>query len=591
MKPTVTPGKVAMPLAPHHGPDPVAEWRTVVDVLRWRATNQPDRRAYRFLLDGELREASFTYGDLDRRARTIAATLQSVGDRGDRVLLAYPPGPEFVAAYFGCLYAGFVAVVVAPPHPARVPQFLDKAARIASDARPRAALTTAAILDQLAVAEAAEPAWRGVRWLTTDPNPEGPAPEWQDPAVTGDDLAFLQYTSGSTADPKGVMVSHGNLVANLRLIRVCFGDSPEWESVIWLPPYHDMGLIGGILAPLFIGSPVSLMPPLAFVQRPRRWLQAISRLGARVSGGPNFAYDLCVRKITPEQRDRLDLSGWRVAFNGAEPIHPETIERFAAYFEPCGFRPEAFMPCYGLAEATLLVSATALGATPRILALRRRDLEQHRAAPCKGDDGDACTQVASGHPVVRTVIVDPEALTPCPADGIGEIWVSGPSIAKGYWDHPDESACTFGGRLCGTVEGSFLRTGDLGFLHDGELFVTGRLKDLVIIDGANHAPQDIERTVAACHEALEGTDVAAFSVETAGREELVVVAAVPSTRADGEAVRRAIRSAVSGCHDLRIHDLVLVKAGGVPKTSSGKIRRSACRTLYLAGTLETWRSA
>lgn len=559
---------------------------TLADILRWRATHQRDRLAYRFLLDGESREVSLTHGDLDQRARAIAAALTSLGAAGERALLVYPPGLDFICAWFGCAYAAAVAVVVHPPHPARVQPFLSRVAGIAHDARPAVALTTSAILDGLPAA-ALTGDLRAARWLATDGELEEPASEWPN-RVTGEDLAFLQYTSGSTTEPKGVMVTHGNLMHNLCAIQDSFCQSSDKGYVSWLPPYHDMGLIGGILAPLCAGSPVTLMPPAAFVQRPRRWLWAITRFKGAVSGGPNFAYDLCVRKITPEQRAGLDLSSWRVAFNGAEPVNATTMREFAEHFAPCGFAAEAFTPCYGLAESTLLVSANTAAAPPRIQALRQSNLERHQVVPCAGEAGDARALVSCGRPAATVALVDPEALRRCPPGQVGEIWVSGPSVARGYWQQPAETERTFHARLPGE-DGTFLRTGDLGFMLDGELFVTGRLKDLIIVDGNNHYPQDIEQTAGHSHQALESSDCAAFAVEVDGTEALVLVAAVRSAPGrDGEGIKRAIRTAVSEQHALRVHDVMLVRTGSIPRTASGKIRRGACRASYLARTLAAW---
>ncbi len=563
---------------------------TLAQLLRWRATHQADQLGYRFLRDGEAQEDCLTYGDLDRRASAIAVLLQDFGATGERVLLVYPPGLEFICAWFGCAYAGAAPVVAHPPHPARMALFLSRTAAIVDDAQPVAALTTAAILERLPLPAARPAGLRALRWHATDADLE-PAPAPADPPVSDDRLAFLQYTSGSTTAPRGVMVTHDNLMHNLRAIRESFWRSSDAGSVSWLPPYHDMGLIGGILGPLYVGAPVTLLPPLAFVQRPRRWLQAITRFKAAVSGGPNFAYDLCVRRLTPEQCAGFDLSSWRVAFNGAEPVNAGTLRAFAARFAPYGFEPRAFKPCYGLAESTLLVSAGEPAISPRIQSVRQGELERHRVVPCADDAGDACALVSCGRPLARTVIVDPESLRVCAAGQVGEIWVSGGSVAAGYWNHPGGTEQSFRARPVGAddEDGPFLRTGDLGFLLDGELFVTGRLKDLIIIDGTNHYPQDIERTVGGCHPALDGADCVAFSLDGAEGERLIVVVALQSaTRLPLEELRRAIRTAVSEQHDLRVHDLAWIRRGGIPKTSSGKVRRHACRAAYRAGTLDMW---
>jgi acyl-CoA synthetase (AMP-forming)/AMP-acid ligase II len=569
-------------------PRAVPSFGTLVDAARWRAAHQPERLAYRFLPSGEPPDAILTYGELDRRARIVASLLQAGGRCQERVLVVCPPGLEFVVAYFGCLYAGAVAVVLPPPVQSRLPLFLARLAGVCRDATPAVALTTARTFDMLRphLVPAQDPV--PLRWLAVDDLPDADPSNWRDPEASGSDLAFLQYTSGSTTEPKGVMVSHGNLIANIRAIERSFAQPPETESVCWLPPHHDMGLIGGILAPLYLGTAATLMPSVAFVQRPARWLQAIARYGASASGGPNFAYDLCLRRVTPEQCSALDLHTWVVAFTGAEPVRAETLRAFAERFGPCGFRPAAFKPCYGLAEATLLVAAAPGRAAPTVRRFRADELARHRAVPAVEDDAAGATLVSSGRPTAPVAIVNPESGTACDPGQVGEIWVSGPSVALGYWNRPEESAATFGQTLAGRGE-AFLRTGDLGFLLDDELFVTGRIKDLIIIDGANHYPQDLERTVASCHPALGPEACAAFSIEVAGREELVVVVS-PARRAEtavGE-LQRAIRHAITAHHDLRAHDVVLVKAGGIPRTTSGKIRRSACRRGYLAGTLDLW---
>jgi acyl-CoA synthetase (AMP-forming)/AMP-acid ligase II len=571
------------------GVRPGPPFGTLVDALRWRGEHQSDRVAYRFLPDGESGDVALTYGRLDQRARAIAGLLQSLQHRGDRALLVYPPGLEFITAYVGCLYAGTVAVIVAPPNPSRLPQFLGRLGGICRDATPSLVLTTPAVRDLLRPHVARGPAPDPARWLAQQDLAETPGSAWSTVEFSGSDLAFLQYTSGSTTEPKGVMVSHGNLIHNLRAIEDAFAQPPGTESVCWLPPQHDMGLIGGILAPLYLGTAATLLSPVAFVQRPIRWLQAISRYRATVSGGPNFAYAHCLRRITPEQRSTLDLSNWEVAFCGAEPISVRTLREFEECFAPCGFRSTAFKPCYGLAEATLLVSAAPGRTRAVVWSFRQADLARHQAVSCADGDEEGTPLPSSGRPVEEVIIVDPESCTECAPGRLGEIWASGPSVALGYWNRPGETAAAFLGRVKGRGE-SFLRTGDLGFLLEGELFVTGRIKDLIIIDGANHYPQDIEHTVVACHPVLESAECAAFSVQLAGREELVVVVS-PGRRAEVSLreLHHAIRTAVVQQHDLRLYEIVLVQTGRIPRTTSGKIRRGTCRSDYLAGTLDPWR--
>jgi acyl-CoA synthetase (AMP-forming)/AMP-acid ligase II len=392
------------------------------------------------------------------------------------------------------------------------------------------------------------------------------------------------------------MVSHGNLLHNSALIHQSFADTPNSQGVTWLPSYHDMGLIGGVLQPLYVGAPMILMPAVMFMQKPFRWLEAISRFKATTSGGPNFAYDLCIRKITPEQRASLDLSSWEVAFTGAEPVRAQTLEDFAATFESCGFRKEAFHPCYGMAETTLIVSGGLKTAPPIIRPVDGVALEQNKVVAATSTQENIRTIVGCGQSWLdqKILIVDPESLIPCSANQVGEIWVSGPSIAQGYWNRPEETQQSFHAYLADTGEGPFLRTGDLGFLQDGELFVTGRIKDVIIIRGQNHYPQDIELTVEKSHPALRTGCGAAFTVEVKGSERLVVVQEVERSylrKLDMNEVVGNIRASVAAEHALQLYATVLVKTGSIPKTSSGKIQRHACRSGFLAGTLnvvEDW---
>ncbi len=431
----------------------------------------------------------------------------------------------------------------------------------------------------------------------------GDADAWRAPKTDADDLVFLQYTSGSTQTPKGVMVSHGNLLHNSEVMRRLFRHGPDSCGVIWLPPFHDMGLIGGLLQPLYAGFPVVLMTPGAFIQRPRRWLEAVSRYRATTSGGPNFAFELCVERVTAGTKPAagLDLGSWRVAVTGSEPIRAETLERFSRAFAPAGFRREAFFPSYGLAEATLLVSRRLLrrgdaGSVGRFSARRfgagtPPGCPRRRPTTPGGKDLVSCGAVA---PDEEVVIADPETRRRCGAGEVGEIWVRGPSVAHGYWNRPEETAAAFHARL-DDGGGPFLRTGDLGFLRGGELFVAGRIRDLIIIRGANVYPQDVERTVGACHPSLRPDGAAAFAVEADGEERLVVVQEVEALAPDDAAeVLAAVRHAVADAHQLQAYAVVLVRAGRIPRTTSGKIQRTACRTEFqedgLAGVLASWRA-
>jgi amino acid adenylation domain-containing protein len=553
----------------------------LVEAARRQAQQRPERTAFRFLANGEQEQDALTYSELDRRARSIAAQLQALKLRGERALLLYPQGLEFIAAFFGCLYAGVAAVPAYPPRPRREDPRLRSIAR---DARPAVVLTTSALLAGAAQLIERAPELAETRWLATDAVPADGS--WDGQGPRPEDLAFLQYTSGSTASPKGVMVSHGNLVHNERMIQAAFGQDEESVVVGWLPLYHDMGLIGNVLQPLWTGGTCVLMAPAAFLQRPRRWLEAISRYRATTSGGPDFSYDLCVRRIGPDEREGLDLASWRVAFNGAEPVRAGSLERFAEAFAPCGFRRAAFFPCYGLAEATLLATGGGVGQGAQIAAFSAASLEQHAPQEAGGDE-PARALVGCGKPWLeqKLLIVDPESAAACPPDRVGEVWISGPSVAQGYWGQPEISEQTFRA-VCAGEPGQFLRTGDLGFVHGGELFVTGRLKDLIILRGRNHYPQDLELTAERAHAALRPGG-AAFSVEAGGEERLVLVLEVERhAKAAPAEIAAAVRQAVAGEHEVPVHEVVLVTAGGVPKTSSGKVQRRLCRTLYLEDRLD-----
>ncbi|WP_437290235.1 amino acid adenylation domain-containing protein [Sorangium sp. So ce406] len=564
---------------------------TLVDLLRSRAEAQGDALAFRFLTTGDVDGGAeeWTYRDLHARATAIAASLQAAGGAGERALLLYAPGLDFIAAFMGCVYAGVVAVPTYPPNPAQMDRTLPRLRAIARDAGARFVLSTAQIAFMAEALGQQAPELAELRWIATDAIDPGAASAWRAPAISGETLAFLQYTSGSTGHPKGVMVSHANVMANERAILAGFEHDAGSSGVGWLPLFHDMGLIGKVLQPIFVGFPCTLMSPLAFLERPIRWLQAISRFRATTSGGPNFAYDLCARKATREDLAALDLRSWTVAFNGAEPVRAETLDRFAATFAPCGFRREAFYPCYGLAEATLLVSGGLRAAPPACVSVDAGALARGVSLEVDPAAAGARRLVSSGAPRSRVAIVSPEG-GERRADGeIGEIWVAGPSVAGGYWGRAEETARTFGARLEGDDAGPYLRTGDLGFLSGGELFVTGRIKDLIVIRGRNLYPDDIERTVEAAHPRVRPGCAAAFSIEVGGEERLAVAAEL-DTRGGGEAppdVVEALRSAIAREHDVQPHAVVLLRPRTIPKTSSGKIQRHACAQGFRDGTLET----
>lgn len=567
---------------------PLPHIQTFDELLRWRAQTHPERRLYTFLANGEDEEGSITFGELDRRARAVAAQLQSQIEVGARALLLYPPGIEYIVGFFGCLYAGVVAVPAYPPDPARLSRTLPRLQTIAADAQASLILTITPILQMAQFLFAQAPDLAARQWLATDGLDETLADTWKPGTRGSDTLAFLQYTSGSTQTPKGVMLNHRNLLHNAAHAGDMMELTPESRLVSWLPPYHDMGLIGMILQPVYRGFPAVLMSPVDFLKAPLRWLRAVTQYQATVTGGPNFAYDLCVRKFNPDREPApLDLSHLRVLFNGAEPIRPDTLENFSATFSPYGFRREAFYPCYGLAEGTLIASGVRVAEPPAMLAVNKTALAQGRVV--LDEEGDRVIRLAgSGHSLSgqTLMIVDPDSQTVASPGQIGEIWVSGPSVAQGYWNRPQETAASFAACLADTGDGPFLRTGDLGFLHEGELYVTGRRKDLVIIHGQNHYPQDIEWTAERCHPALRPGCGAAFSVDVGGTERLVVVQEVnPLHDSEYEAVMQRMRQAVNESHELQLYGIVLIEPRAMLKTSSGKVQRFACRQAFLEGSL------
>ena len=559
---------------------------SLVHLLETRAADRPKQLAYTFLRDGEVEEAHLSYGELARKARAVGAWLQERNLQNRHVLLLYPPSLEYIVAFWGCLYAGAVAV---PAYPPRRNRHLDRLQTIAADAQAQIALTTSSIRERIQSSLTEAPALSELTWGVTEELNEQLADSWRTPQLNHSSIAFLQYTSGSTSTPKGVMVTHGGLLHNEELIREAFHQSEHSVIVGWLPLYHDMGLIGNVLQPLYLGARCILMSPLAFLQQPSRWLRAISRYRGTTSGGPNFAYDLCSQKISEEERDLLDLSSWTVAFNGAEPVRAETLQRFVDFFEPCGFKREAFYPCYGLAEATLFVSGARVKPQPTIKSMQRTALERGFAVadqePVEHDPvflvGCGASQ---GEPQI--VVANPATLASCAPGEVGEVWISGPSVAAGYWNRPEETANVFQAYLSESGAGPYLRSGDLGFLQSDELFVTGRIKDLIIIRGRNLYPHDLERTVEKSHPSLRAGGGAAFSIDNGGEERLVIVHEIGRhVSSSYDEVIGAIRQSLAEEHEVQPHGVALVATGAVPKTSSGKTQRSACREMFLSSTL------
>ena len=554
---------------------------SLLDSLSEWAALRADGVAYRFLETGDVDGASatITFGQLGERARAIGGWLQEHGYAGSRALLLYPAGLEFVSGYMGCLFGGVVAVPCAAPHPANFERELQRLKRLIADAAPDVVLSSEPFLSAVRSMASEVPELAALTWVATADIPDQAQEAWRRPELGSSSVAFLQYTSGSTSAPRGVMVSHGNLMDQQRMLATCLGHTPGCLAslpgdliVSWLPVFHDLGLIANVLHALYLGQTAVMFPPEHFVQRPDRWLRAISRYRAHTAGGPNFAFELCVRRATPELVESLDLDPWLSAFNCAEPVRASTIRRFAEVFGPAGFRRTAFYPSYGLAEATLAVTGGDPEGEPRII-------------PAPGGGGRELVSVGRARPGVSLVVVDPETGAPRAGGEVGEIWIAGASVALGYWNDPAATAAVFDARLPDGRTG-YLRTGDLGFLRDGELYVTGRAKDLMIVDGRNHYPQDLELTAELAHPAVRPGCIAAFSVDGGDAERAVIVAEVaPKRMPDPREVEAAIRRAIDAEHGLALRSIALIMPRTIFKTSSGKIQRAATRKAYLEGTL------
>jgi acyl-CoA synthetase (AMP-forming)/AMP-acid ligase II len=572
----------------------------LADLLDRNVREQPQRLAYGFLLGAQQNVVSLSYAELDSRAKAISAALHGVGKSGDRALLLFPPTLEFAVAFWGCVYAGVVAVPVKPPHSA---QNAVSVAAIMRDSGANIILTTAELLPRAHALLAPLHDRNLIAWLATD------ATGFADGRLTMaraqsdtpiHEVAYLQYTSGSTGRPRGVITTHANVIHNLQDLQRSLEFTRASVSVTWLPHFHDMGLVFGLLEPMLAGCSCFMMHPLSFLQRPARWLHAMSRHGGTHTAAPNFAYELCVSRVSEQERAGLDLLNWKVAAIGAEPIRAETLDRFAASYKAFGFSANAFCAGYGLAEATLKVTSDRGTGTPSTVFVDRRALEAGHAIYSASDTpAGARRLVGCGVPGVgtRVLIVEPDTRRRCASDGVGEIWLSGPAIAAGYWGQPTESEFTFGARLDAAdvdtedtwLGEPFLRTGDLGFVRGEELFVTGRIKDLIIVRGQNHYPEDIEWTAGWAHPALTPGGCAAFAVEIGAQEVVVLALEISNTSfAQAEAIRAEVRAAVAREHQLELHDLILVRRGALPKTTSSKLQRHACREAYLTERLDAW---
>lgn len=562
---------------------------TLVELLRHRARTSPDRQAYRWIPEGDGSPTGVTDALLDERARAIAATLQGLGLSGQRVLLLYPPGLEYIAAYFGCLYAGVTAVPAYPPRPNKTSPRLSA---IVKDVQATAALTVASIHQKMQPRLPEQPDLAALRWIETDSDGAlAPASAWVPPSITPQTVAFLQYTSGTTGEPRGVRVTHANLFANAQLIADGFDIHRGDHSVFWLPIYHDMGLIGGVLEPLWLGATTTLMPPAAFLQSPYRWLRAISELKATVSGGPDMAYELCARQVTAEQKATLDLSCWELAFTGAEPIRPQTLQRFTDAFASCGFRRESFYATWGGAEMTLMVTGTRRAEGIRLRTFERAGLWEGRAREVPAGSDGAVTLASLGRTLGTQVltVVDPQTHVELADGSVGELWLQGPCVADGYHNRPEETAHNFGARVQGR-DGTWLRTEDLGFRVDGEAYYVSRMKDVLQLPQGVRYPQEVEQVVESVDPVFRAGFGAAFVRDGA----LVVVFEQERHRkVDFAELGPRVAEALKTRLGVTLSALVMLRTLGIPKTSSGKIQRRATQAAWAGGTLPVlleWRS-
>lgn len=570
---------------------------SIAEILQQRAIATPQSLAYIFLENGENKEQKLTYQELDRQARAIAAQLQNIVKSGDRALLIYSYAAvlDFIAAFMGCLYAGVVAV---PCHPPMNSLTTNEISTRLIDAQAAIILSNTRLLEKLRekLGTLNNRVQLNPHYLDTAKISINSLPTYQLPNLQSEDLAFLQYTSGSTGEPKGVMISHACLLQNQEMLRLAFGHNQHSVGVGWLPIFHDMGLIGNVIQPIYLGITCVLMSPISFIQKPLRWLQAISKYQATTSGAPNFAYELLCDRVKDSQLKQLDLRNWQVAFCGAEPVQASTLERFAHKFAVCGFQPNAFYPCYGMAEATLMITGGDYQQQPLIKYVDKAALETNQLVFSDRNSPQNTALVSAGHTWLdgKLVIVNPETRQPCQPNQIGEIWFSSSSTGLGYWQQPELTAATFQAGFKQQVkqqisEQHFLRTGDLGFISDQQLFITGRLHDVLVLWGLNYYPQQIEQTVANSHPALKANHGIAFTNKVAGQNRLIIVQEIERTHRKSFILKdivESIRWNIFQQQFLDVETIVLLKPGGLPKTSSGKVQRSKCQAKYQAEDLE-----
>jgi acyl-CoA synthetase (AMP-forming)/AMP-acid ligase II len=563
------------------------------DLFELRCRQQPDELAYASIRDNLEIERQLTYAQLEHTVRSLAVQLTREVPPGTRALLLYQQGLDAACAFWACACAGLVPVPAPAPDPIRWKYSLPRLRSIIENAQISLALTTSSITalsSELSITDETRP----ITWMATD-QPYDSVDSIELPWPHSTTLAYLQYTSGSTATPRGVMISHGNVLAHCRALNLAGETSDSSRSLCWLPYFHDYGLLHGIIAPFYAGIPAYLMSPITFLRRPLRWLEAVSRFAITHSGGPNFSYEACLRAVRQQEEWCADLSTWTVASCGAEPIHPDTVEQFIDTFAPRGFRRTAFAPAYGLAEATLLVTLKRTGAEPSFLHVEADALANSVVKASPASERGTRTLVGCGEPLEETHvrIVNPTTHAECPPGVVGEVWLAGAGIGAGYWGRPEETDATFKATLAGSGEGPYLRTGDLGFLHRGELFLTGRLKDLIIVRGRNYYPHDLEWSAQQAHPGLRRGYGAAFSIDGKTGERVVLVHEIERQvpESDLMEVVSCIRRALADEYELEIHTVVLIKSGTIPRTSSGKIQRGACRAAFESGQLAVVRAS
>jgi len=557
----------------------------IVNRLIELARSKPDRICYTFLTGIHGDEEQISYGELDLAARSLASHFRLYSHEHDLAVLLYQPGLDFIKAFFACLYAGIVAI------PVNSPQRRNQASKlefIIRDSGARLVLSTSSLRDSLPDWMSQETGNADIVLLETDLLEQAHIDPASLPDLSPDDLALLQYTSGSTSNPKGVVIDHGNILANQKMIYDCFEHSAESVVVGWLPHYHDMGLIGNIMQPIFAGCRCILMSPMYFLQKPVRWMETIDKYRATTSGGPNFAFDLCARAIEKSDIRHLDLSSWTLAFCGAERIYPDTLKRFARAFKPCGFDLRAIYPCYGLAEVTLIASGGDKKAKPIVRHFDQFLLGKNVAKSVFRKTKNTISLVGCGRALgeEELIIVDPESLQKQADRNTGEIWMRGDNIARGYWKKPDETDITFNA-FTGDGSGPYYRSGDLGFIFDGELFITGRLKELIIVRGQNIYPHDVELMVTTCDDELRPLSCVAFAVDTDAGEELVILAESKKRRPENKAeiIRKIQERVIEECGVSASH-VEIVRPLGLPRTSSGKLQRILCKQQYLEQSID-----